>query len=115
MSFVGRERDLAAAELILALPPPLALTLTGTGGSGKTRLALEIGRRLLPTFPDGVWWVHLHPISDAALVTPIVANTLGIAEPRDGSMLDALLAHLRDKRLLEALWAQGSPPWRTWA
>lgn len=103
MSFVGRERDLAAAELILALPPPLALTLTGTGGSGKTRLALEIGRRLLPTFPDGVWWVHLHPISDAALVTPIVANTLGIAEPRDGSMLDALLAHLRDKRLLLVL------------
>src|SRR5205814_370120 len=31
------------------------VTLTGAGGIGKTRLSLEIARRLLPCFADGVW------------------------------------------------------------
>jgi DNA-binding NarL/FixJ family response regulator len=29
------------------------LTLTGAGGSGKTRLALEVARTLIDTYPDG--------------------------------------------------------------
>src|SRR3712207_5669640 len=44
------------------------LTLTGVGGSGKTRLALEVARDLVGSYPDGVWLVELAGLSEEALV-----------------------------------------------
>jgi len=35
------------------------LTLVGPGGVGKTRLALEVGRRVARDAPDGVWLVEM--------------------------------------------------------
>jgi len=35
------------------------VTLTGTGGSGKTRVALEVGATVQDRFPDGVAFVAL--------------------------------------------------------
>src|SRR5829696_7085555 len=58
-SFVGREREMAQVKQELALTR--LLTLTGTGGSGKTRLALEVARDLIGSYPDGVWLVELAP------------------------------------------------------
>ena len=61
-SFIGREKEIAEVEALLARTR--LLTLTGAGGSGKTRLAC----RSLPTrstqFPDGVWLVELAPLAD---------------------------------------------------
>ena len=45
-SFVGRARELEHLRELLHRPGARLLTLTGAGGSGKTRLALEIARRL---------------------------------------------------------------------
>ena len=41
------------------------ITVTGAGGSGKTRLAVEVGRQQAETgtFPDGVFWVALEHLS----------------------------------------------------
>ena len=44
------------------------LTLTGTGGSGTTRLALEVARELVGSYPDGVWFVELAPLLEPELV-----------------------------------------------
>ncbi len=50
--FVGREKELA---YLLESPQPL-LTVLGPGGVGKTRLALELGRRILKNGGEA-WFV----------------------------------------------------------
>ena len=47
-SFLGREQDLAGLERLLG--EARLVTLTGTGGTGKTRLALEAGARVVGRF-----------------------------------------------------------------
>ena len=54
------------------------VTLTGMGGIGKTRLALEVARHLLPQFADGVWVAELAPLCDPQLVPVTVATALGL-------------------------------------
>lgn len=56
---LGRETELALVEQKLTAPDCRQVTLVGPGGSGKTRLAIEAGSRLLPAFPDGVFIINL--------------------------------------------------------
>jgi Holliday junction resolvasome RuvABC ATP-dependent DNA helicase subunit len=65
-SFVGREREMAEVEDLLA--DHHLLTLTGPGGSGKTRLALAVASEVVLDFEDGVWLVELASLSDPDLV-----------------------------------------------
>jgi non-specific serine/threonine protein kinase len=55
-----------------------AVTLTGPGGIGKTTLALELARSLLPTFNGDCWLVDLVSMTDPALVPSMVAGVLGL-------------------------------------
>jgi DNA polymerase III delta prime subunit len=50
-SFVGREREMVEVKRTLAMTR--LLTLTGAGDTGKTRLAIEVARDLVGTYPDG--------------------------------------------------------------
>lgn len=97
-SFVGRVREKAEIKELLAATR--LLTLTGAGGSGKTRLALETAREVLDRFPDGVWLAELAPLADPELVPRAVAVAVGLRDESERPMLDTLVAHLRDKRLL---------------
>src|ERR1700720_4477855 len=73
---IGREVEV---EEVLGLAAAHRLrTLTGAGGIGKTRLGLEVARRLLPEFADGVWVIELAPLSDPDLVPAAVATALGL-------------------------------------
>ena len=87
---VGRERELAEAAALLRANR--VLTLTGPGGSGKTRLALQLGAELQEDFPDGVFWVPLQAVRDPAVVERTIAAALQTTEP--------LPAFLGAKRLL---------------
>jgi predicted ATPase/transcriptional regulator with XRE-family HTH domain len=100
-SLVGRERELSEIEGFLG--QVRLLTLTGTGGVGKTRLALEAARRADVLFPEGVAFIGLAPLTDAALVIPTIAQTLGLREIEGRSAREALYAYLKDKRLLLVL------------
>ena len=91
-SLVGREQELAQLEP-LVLTSRL-LTLTGSGGAGKTRLALELARRVLGEFEDGAWLVELAPLTDETLVPAVVAEALGLVD-RSGSLIDTLAAFLK--------------------
>src|SRR3954447_2025423 len=72
-SLIGRDQELTALRELAVRAEGRLVTLTGAGGSGKTSLALEVGRSLLDEFPDGVWLADLAPLADTALVTQAVA------------------------------------------
>jgi predicted ATPase/DNA-binding SARP family transcriptional activator/DNA-binding CsgD family transcriptional regulator len=97
-SFVGREREMLEVKRSLAMTR--LLTLTGAGGSGKTRLALEVGRTLVGAYPDGVWLTELAGISEEELVPQAVARALGVHERPGQPLTDALVEALRAKSML---------------
>ena len=97
-SFIGRNQEIF--DLSRLLDSSRLVTVTGVGGSGKTRLALETARASMESFPDGVWFVELAPLSDPSLVTSLVAATLGLIQEQDRSVEDALVAYLRDRKAM---------------
>ena len=96
--FIGREHELREGDRLLA--ETRLLTLTGIGGSGKTRLALQLAERVLDRYPDGAWFIDLAPLSDASQVADTVAAQLGVRPAPDQAPADAVIAHVRAKRLL---------------
>src|SRR5262245_25963631 len=101
-SFVGRERELR--EVIELLASRRLVTLTGVGGSGKTRLALEVARRVAERHRDGVCLVELARLGSDALVPEAVLGALGMREPTAGrSVTELLCAALADRDLLLVL------------
>jgi predicted ATPase len=76
------------------------VTLTGAGGIGKTRLALAVGEGQLDAAPAGVWLVELATLANQAYVAQAIAQALDVRESAQSSLLNSLLAHLRDKRML---------------
>jgi predicted ATPase/class 3 adenylate cyclase len=75
-SFVGREQ--AGQELAGLIAGHRLVTVVGTGGAGKSRLAVEAVRPAVEAYPDGVWFVDLAQLSDAAQVPAAVAASLGL-------------------------------------
>ena len=71
-------RTIAVQHLRDLLSAYRVVTLTGPGGIGKTRLALEVARRLFPSFHGDVRLVELVSLSDPALVPSAVAGGLGL-------------------------------------
>jgi len=66
----------------------------------QTRLAIKLAEKVLPSFPDGVWFVDLAPISDAERVQLAVASTLGIRNQADRPRIDTLCEYLAKRRTL---------------
>ncbi len=97
-SFIGREQELREVRRLLGTTH--LLNLIGAGGTGKTRLALQLGASLLPEFPDGVWLVELATIMDGPRVAPTVAAALCVGEEAGHSMVDTLIAYLRPRTVL---------------
>jgi predicted ATPase/DNA-binding SARP family transcriptional activator len=104
-SFVGRDDELSRVTKLVQ--ESRLITLTGPGGAGKTRLAIEAGARL--DAPDGVWFVALAPVRDAADVPQAVLAAIGAHETSwpGESMEAARLAALSPlDRLCELLAAR---------
>ncbi len=111
-SLIGREWLVQMLLNRLRQPAVRLLTLLGTGGVGKTRLALEVARSAQRDFADGVFFVPLPMIRDAALVPSTIVQALGLSEyiaggdaGRDNaaSNEDILKSFLQDKALLLVL------------
>jgi predicted ATPase/DNA-binding SARP family transcriptional activator len=72
--FVGRDQECRQLEQLLS--SERFVTLVGPGGVGKTRLASEVGARLQPRVPDGVWFVDLTPLSAGDGVASAIASAV---------------------------------------
>lgn len=82
------------------------MTLVGEGGVGKTRLAVEVGKKCLEHFADGVWFIPLAGLQDDhdALIEDklavTVANILGVQLHGSKPVRSQLLRYLAHKEML---------------
>jgi predicted ATPase/class 3 adenylate cyclase len=99
--FVGREREIKAAKQMLE--QARLVTLTGPGGTGKTRLALQVARKVFDRYRDGVWLVELAPLTEETMVLPAIAKVFAL-QPDPARSLETVMADfLRDKKMLMLL------------
>ncbi|KAA2262598.1 LuxR family transcriptional regulator [Solihabitans fulvus] len=100
-SFVGREGEVALVRDGLARVR--LVTLVGPGGVGKSRTALHAADALRTQFPDGTWLVELSALHDPELLPATLAAVFELPQQPGMEPLDAVVAHLQDRRLLIVL------------
>jgi predicted ATPase/class 3 adenylate cyclase len=100
-AIVGRERE--QAELRDLVRSASIVTITGPGGIGKTRLAIEVARSMVPGFPDGVFHLELAAVPDAAAAAEALVGMLGLRATPDEEALTTLVEGLRNRDLLLVL------------
>ncbi len=100
-SFVGRDEEVA--RITKLLDESRLVTLVGPGGAGKTRLAIEASSTLVDEVPDGIWFVELASVTDAADVPQTVLGSLGLRESHLIDQPTKLSPRDATSRLLEAL------------
>jgi predicted ATPase/transcriptional regulator with XRE-family HTH domain len=114
---VGRRPELDQIRFILKNPACRLLTLTGPGGVGKTRLALEAAHSLAETYPAGVVYVPLAPVTAAAYIPSAIGDVLDVKFSAGEPAGRELIAHLWGEQLLivldnlEHLVDSGAPEW----
>jgi predicted ATPase/DNA-binding CsgD family transcriptional regulator len=102
-AFVGRVEECRALLRLLANPECRLLTLAGPGGIGKTRLALEAGRRVGEHFADGAHFVPLQTRWTEEQVVLGIAEVLGIQFYGGVQPLAQVCHHLAGRRALLVL------------
>lgn len=100
-SFVGRQAEIEA--LLALLAQSRLITLTGPGGTGKTSLAVEVGRQAAAQFSDGVWFVDLAPLDDADQLELAVTSALGLSTKSHRPAIEILQDHLSGREILVIL------------
>jgi predicted ATPase/DNA-binding winged helix-turn-helix (wHTH) protein len=93
----GREQDIESVAARVG--NYRLLSLLGIGGTGKTRVAVAVGRSVVDRFPDGVWFADLVPVDDSRSVDSAVAHAAGIAL-RSGDSRVQLAEAIRDRDAL---------------
>ena len=88
---VGRADALSRLEELLSTDARL-VTITGPGGAGKSRLALELAADAATERP--VHLVGLAPIAEPELVPGAIARALGVREPAEGTLIEAIASRL---------------------
>jgi predicted ATPase/DNA-binding SARP family transcriptional activator len=97
-TFIGRDKE--QDEVVRLLEKNRLVTLAGVGGIGKTRLALQVGQKLLNDYPNGVWFAGLDSLSNPSLVPSAVAAIFDIREEPDRPILEILKNVLHHKTAL---------------
>jgi DNA-binding SARP family transcriptional activator/predicted ATPase len=103
--FVGREKEVEMILTRLQDPACRLLTLMGPGGIGKTRLALEVGKRLVHSesshfAPAGIFFVSLIPVHTSAGAISAIAKAIDFSFYGNVPAKQQLYDYIENKRLL---------------
>lgn len=98
--FFGRETEIKEITERLATPHCQLLTISGPGGMGKSRLAIEVGRRCLSARPHGVFFVPLAAVASPELIVTTIADALNFRFYGKESSRQQLLNYLGQKEML---------------
>src|SRR5574339_294242 len=101
--FFGRQQESAHLVDLLSRRTVRLVTLAGPGGVGKTRLAIEVARRMAGVFAHDICFVELAGIADERSVDDAVAAALRLPTSTGRSSTDAIVDYLRDKTMLLVL------------
>jgi predicted ATPase/DNA-binding SARP family transcriptional activator len=97
---IGRRDELDRLAALLERDDVRIVTVSGAGGSGKTRVALELARRMSGSFADGAAFVQLASIRDPDLVVATIAQRIGVPSAPEELPASALTSWLHDRHLL---------------
>ncbi len=100
-SFIGREEEIA--KVCGLLDESRIVTLTGPGGTGKTRLAIEVGRAVAQRYRDGVRFVGLAAARDEDAVFTAIAESAGCPLAGGRAAREQVTSALETKRSLLVL------------
>jgi predicted ATPase len=92
--FFGRGAEMTRLCALLLAEERRLVTLTGPGGSGKTRLALELARRLVPAWEGHVYSVSLADLADPRLIAETLCDALHLPRAPGVEPLDQAAAAL---------------------
>jgi DNA-binding SARP family transcriptional activator/predicted ATPase len=99
-TFAGRVKELRWFDECLANPVCRLITLIGMAGTGKTRLALQVGTLHIRNFQDGVWLVTAESIQNTDQLIFDIGRVLGVHFDERLPQRSQMVNHLRDKELL---------------
>ena len=101
--FFGRQQESSHLVDLLSRRTVRLVTLAGPGGVGKTRLAVEVARRMAGVFAHDICFVELAGVADESSVDDAVAAALRLPTNIGRSSTDAIVDYLRDKSMLLVL------------
>jgi predicted ATPase len=97
-ALVGRAAESAAIQRMMGRAQ--LVTILGPPGVGKTAAAIAAAVAMRADFADGAWLVPLDLLQDPDLLPHAIADALNVPDRLSRSRLEALVAELRDRRLL---------------
>lgn len=95
---VGRSVEIE--DLLARIEQVRLLTLTGPGGVGKTRLAMELGRRIVERRDQSVFFADLSTVFDESAVDAVLAASAGVQPHPDSGLQASLIEYLRPRKAL---------------
>ncbi|MER8235771.1 NB-ARC domain-containing protein [Streptomyces sp. NPDC094049] len=99
--FVGRKQDID--ELVSLVRDRRLVTLVGMGGIGKSRLAARVAVEVEGAPFTAGHWAPLWSLTNATLLTPLVADACGLSDHSPNDPVDALAARIGTRRVLLVL------------
>jgi DNA-binding SARP family transcriptional activator len=98
--FVGRIEEIAALSDLILESDIRLLTILAPGGMGKSRLVIEIARKLRSQFVDGVLFVPLAPLENTEMFISYFANAIGYIRVEGQPLNEQLMDYFQEKSML---------------
>jgi predicted ATPase len=97
---IGRSSEAEALERLIDIEGARLVTITGPGGIGKSRLAIDVARRVAGGFPGGVYFVDLSAVHDPLLVPNAIADAIGIRDTGDIPLKTKVIGAVSSRKML---------------